>query len=93
MKTNETLRRIPAVELLVMHVKIQSRANWLDHETTVKTLRSAVADFRHLAQSGALAPTFETEQVLAWILQRYWEKAELMVEQSLKKVVNATGVV
>ena len=93
MKTNETLRRIPAVELLVMHVKKQSRANWLDHETTVKTLRSAVAEFRHLAQSGALAPTFETEQVLAWILQRYWEKAELMVEQSLKKVVNATGVV
>ena len=36
MKANEILRRIPAVEQLVIHLQRQNRANWLDHENTEK---------------------------------------------------------
>ena len=93
MKTNEILRRIPAVEILVMQVKNQSRTNWLDHENTVKALRTAVSGFRQLAKRGEMELMIEQEQVLEWIMQRYWKIAEQVVEKSLKKVVNATGVV
>lgn len=93
MKANEILRRIPAVEQLVMHLQRQNRANWLDHENTVKALRTAISEFRQLAQRGDVESTLAQEQVLEWIIRRYWETAELVVEQSLKKVINATGVV
>ncbi len=93
MKANEILRRIPAVEQMVIQLKKQNRANWLDHENTVIVLRTAISEFRQMVQRDDFPSDFAQEQALAWIMQRYWEKAELVVEPSLKKVINATGVV
>lgn len=93
MKVNEILRWIPAVEQLVTHVKKQGQTNWLDHENVVKLLRSAIDEFRQQLQAGGAANFAAEGDVLGWIVERFRMKAAKLVDPSLKKVVNATGVV
>ena len=93
MNTNEVFRRIPSVEQLALKVTKEYDKVPMNHENIVALLRSAVADFRqHILHCGPAAEVTE-DLVVGWIIQRFHEKAAVLSEQSLIKVINATGVV
>ena len=93
MKTKEIFRWIPSVEQLVQQVVKQYGDALMNHETRVALLRDSVAEFRQQVQYCGSTAEFTEDRVAGWILQRFEEKAALLVNQSLRRVVNATGVV
>ncbi|NMC32367.1 MAG: L-seryl-tRNA(Sec) selenium transferase [Veillonellaceae bacterium] len=94
MERNELLRRIPAMELLLGQARQDPRFDGLSHGMLLELLREAAAAARQQLATGRSAadettPAALTEKILA----RTAAARARLLEPSLRKVVNATGVV
>ncbi len=92
--TNKIQRRIPSIEQLAVLVKTNSNNETMAHDAVIALLRTAVKEFRQAVASGELASPITSEaEVQKWILNRFALKKQVLLGQSLKKTINATGVV
>ena len=91
---NSIQRRIPSIEQLAIMVRNNFSKETLSHEVVISLLRAAVEDFRKTIRNNEVVPPATTEtEVQHWILDRFVLKKQALMEQSLKRTVNATGVV
>lgn len=94
MRTNEIMRWIPSVEQLATQVKNQQMGIQLHHDVIIKLLRATVAEFRQQLLFGNDNNSFSQEAAVhAWIRNRFAQKVAKLTGESLKKTINATGVV
>ena len=92
--TNRIQRWIPSIEQLAILAKTNSENEPIAHDAVITLLRIAVGEFRQTAANGALMlPITSETEVQSWIMDRFALKKQVLLEQSLKKTINATGVV
>ena len=92
--TNRIQRWIPSIEQLAILAKTNSENEPIAHDAVITLLRIAVGEFRQTAANGALMlPVTSETEVQSWIMDRFALKKQVLLEQSLKKTINATGVV
>lgn len=91
---NRILRQIPSIEQMAIMVRTNPGTETLSHDVVISLLRAVVADFRNSVEKNVITPTPTTEdEIESWILNRFATKKKALLEQSLKKTINATGVV
>ena len=95
MDRNELLRRIPAMEQLLGQAQPDRRFEGLSHEVLAELLRQATAAARQelVGSQQAAGGETTTQQLLEQILDRAAAARACLLEPSLRKVINATGVV
>lgn len=92
--SNRIQRWIPSIEQLAILVKNNSEYEPIAHDVVITLLRIAVEEFRQAAANGSLMlPISSESEVQSWILNRFALKKQVLLRQSLKKAINATGVV
>lgn len=85
------LRNIPSIDDLLAQPEIQSKLSVYRREFMVDILRQAVGELREDLRS--LEQNYDKEQLGRLILQKAEESLRTAVSGSLKRVINATGVV
>lgn len=86
-EVQELLRQLPSVDRVVAQVRVRGRAPTVAHELLVQVAREVVAEHRAALQDGRV-PEVDAERILEAVESRILAAAY----PSLRKVVNATGV-
>ena len=91
---NRILRQIPSIEQLAIMVRTSSGTDNISHDVAISLLRAVVADFRKTVEKNLITPIPTTEaEVQRRILNQFATRKKALLEYSLKKTINATGVV
>ena len=95
MSKKELLRQIPAIELLLGEVGHDSRFAGLSHAVKVELLRQATDSARKdlLAEGGECGDAMTPGELQEKIVAAAAAECDRLLQPSLRKVVNATGVV
>lgn len=92
MNAKQPLRYLPAIEKLLQHERLQNLSASLSQEILTQCARCAVATLRE--QWTKQAPPFASEShALEQAVALMLEEAAKLLTPSLKKVINATGVI
>lgn len=87
----KNFRKIPAVDELLLHEKTQLLTSQYKREFVVDMLRTATEELRH--ELVASKQEWEKEQLREIILSKAEKNISRLIQGTLQKVVNATGVV
>lgn len=95
MNNNEVLRQIPSVEQLLAELLKDPRVADIHHDVLVILLRMATREVREelLASMNKEIAFQSPETLFRRIAELTSQKREMLLQPSLRKVVNATGVV
>jgi len=83
----EVLKNLPAVDKLLLNTEVKLLLSTHGKEPVIFCIRHALNYFRNQIQKGAPLPSQET------IIEKINALVKLLTEKSLKKVINATGIV
>jgi L-seryl-tRNA(Ser) seleniumtransferase len=83
----EELGRIPGVDKLLVTPEVKKLIDDYDHELVKYTIRKVLQELRDLAISKGAVPHQDL------ILEKITKEVQLLGDRSLKKVINATGIV
>lgn len=86
-RINLNLRGLPSVEKILNLEQIKDLVQRYSHSTTAESIRSTISSFREKMKKGAKIPTLEK------ILENIQEKLKSEEIDSIKPLINATGVV
>lgn len=86
------LRRIPAIDQLLLAPELRDHSHRFPHEAVVEELRREVQTLRNRIRAGRL-PEPDFTPALAEISPRVLSTLERRFSPSLRRVINATGVV
>ena len=95
MSNNELLRQIPAIEQLLVEVQQDIRFINLSHSVRAKLLRRATQKIRQSIGSATQedGKKEKTESLHQQIIELAAQETAALLQTSLRKVINATGVV
>jgi len=91
-KANHALRNLPSVDAILRHPRSAHLQGWLAAQLITKMAREIVNELRQGLLDGNLGAS-AAEQMIEVAVDRLARNAQDLVGDSLKKVINATGII
>ena len=90
--STDSYRHIPSVDSLLSHAAVATLVEESSRALVTGLVRRVLASFRQEVVSG-IAKVGTSEEVLQWILYHLQTEFEMVTRPTLRRVINATGVV